>query len=90
MDELVYTGTMPVLMRGSYPETPKITNMNQAQMEIDHICKWAKVLNVDAYGILLDRLITERKMRSFSGHEGLSNSDIDDIVLDIMLYLPIY
>lgn len=27
MDELVYTGTLPVLMRGSYPETPKAHTM---------------------------------------------------------------
>lgn len=27
VDELVYTGTMPVLMKGSYPETPKIIVM---------------------------------------------------------------
>lgn len=59
--------------------------MNQAQIEINQICKWSKVLTNDAYGILLDNIIKERKVRGFNGvDEGLSTNDIDNIVIEIL------
>lgn len=59
--------------------------MNQAQIEINQICKWSKVLTSDAYGILLDNIIEERKARGCNGiDEGLSTNDIDNIVIEIL------
>ena len=52
--------------------------MNKLQQEIDHVCKWSNVLNVDAYGILLDKLISKRTS------DGLSTTEIDNIVLEII------
>jgi hypothetical protein len=60
--------------------------MNQAQIEIDHICRWSKVLTTDAYGILLDMVIKKRKILSYyqSPYDGLTAEDIDNMVVDIM------
>lgn len=60
--------------------------MTNEQMEIDHICKWSKVLTVEAYGMLLNKVINKRKIKAYyqSEYDGLTASEIDNIVIEIM------
>lgn len=60
--------------------------MTNEQMEIEHITKWSKVLTIEAYGILLDKVINKRKIKAYyhSPYDGLTASEIDNIVIEIM------
>lgn len=60
--------------------------MNNEQIEIDHICRWSKVLTMEAYGTLLDMVIRKRKILAYyhSPYDGLTAEDIDKMVIEIM------